>query len=324
MNADEIIKGLFGDSISNISINMININSSSKEGTNDGKFPSCNDFIKACNEYHLSLLTKLNSEKEKSKETDPLEFADKLFTPIWLSPSSMKSRTHPLDFDGNHVTEKATQKIGTYSTKQVVVNYDASDICAALASKIKFYSEEGKKPELLVPEEGYTVKQVDRSIERGMCNSVGLKTTDFIRYITRYKRGDGKTVVSLICGDYQFLSGSLDIFKRMFTLVDVIKSSQRNKKRNGVDLSDKNISIAAKEDDVYDAASVSFARLMGGAIFLHDHLCVLRDIYGVKKLLAFDTSSEKKSNPIPIQTVIDDYSRIKKYYTLLNSLKMIS
>lgn len=327
MSSEDTIKALFGDVAKNINIGMINVNSYPSEGTNDTRFPNCSAFLKASADYVPRLLENFNDEKEKFKETDPLVIADKIFTPIWFSPSSMKSRTHPIPFDGDHRTEKKVASIGTYSSKQVFVNYENTGLCAALASKVKYSSKEGSKPELLVLEDsGYGAKEVDYCYERGICNTVGIKTSDYCRYLTKYKNSDGKTVVSLICGDYDFVSGPVSIFKNIFTHVETIKAHQRNKKRNGLDLADKSISFGVKKNetgDPIDTASVALSRLIGGSIITHDYLCVLRDIFKVKKLMAFDTEGANKVVPINIQSVIDDYSRIKKYYAMVNALKMI-
>ncbi len=322
MTSEEILKSFFGKTVKDLRVSMINVNEHFNEGVEDCSMPSTTKFLDLCVKFYPTLLKNYREDTAKVKG-DANIIADRIFMPCWFSPSSSKKKQHPKDFEGDHESDKLCKEFGLYATHQIFAMLDNPTLCAALASKLKFDSLGIKSPELIVSEDGFTAKEVGYVIERGACNAVGVKTADACRYVAMYQCGN-KAGVSLICGSPSFLSGSIDIFKSVFSHVDILKSIQKNKKRNGIDLEEVSIGFVAKEKtDQTKASSVAIARLLGGAIYTHDHLCVLKNIYGVKKLISIDKSSRTEMSKVDIDKVIEEYARIKKYYYSAKALNAI-
>lgn len=322
MNADEIMTDLTGCTVNDLKISLININSSPDEGVETTGMPTCLAFMEACWNYYPSLIKSYKLEIDKNKQENVA--TNKIFVPPWISPSSNKHNKNPIDFHGHHDSEQALYKLGAYATHQMLPIYTNTNMVAALASKKKYASIESTEPELLVPESGYTLNEVQYCIQRGMCNEIGLKSSDYCRYIAKYKYDDFKTGVVFICGDYDFLTGSSNIFNRLFSYVDILKKQEsKYKTKTNIKFEDEILINQKEENNAKHRASISFARLIGGSILVHDLLVILRDIYKVKKIVTFDISNESKFFTISIQSLINDYQRIKQYYALNKALKFI-
>lgn len=312
--AEQVMLDTIGDKAGNISINMINVNSSSLQGTDDTNI-SCIKFINACDNYHTELMKVYREDSKKGKQ----DF-DKYFVPMWFSPSSFKSLTHPIAFGGNVTVEKSAKELNLYASHQILPVWDNSNICSVLASKICFDSMGVDAPTTFGPlDEGYGTKETEYCKNRGLFLENGVKSKDSIRFIASYKTSSNKSVISLICGSHNFLRGSSDIFKSLKEYSDFLKVNQENKKRQGIDLAD--VSISKKTDG--ENYSIAFSRLIGGAIYTHDYLCILKNIYGVKSIMSIDNTLKIKTKKIKIDEVITDLAQVKKYYALNKALNFI-
>jgi hypothetical protein len=321
MNAEQIVQNCIGQPCKNIRLSMVNINSLPTEGSNEKSQPMCSQFVDQASKFFPSIVKNFAEEKSKKGENH-LDVAERFFVPFWLSPSSVKMRQHPLDFGGDHTSEKLYKSLGMYGTHQMFPVWNNTNLCPALASKKKFDSVGIAAPKLLIPEEGYGAKEVEFCVERGICNTVGVTTSDYCRWVASYKAAGNKYNVALICGDIDFVGGSGAIFKRMFSHIEMLKENQENKRFNGITLPDVSINFSSEENDA-KANGVAVSRLLGGSILLHDYLCVLRDVFGVKKLVEFDVASKEGIKSVSITSVIDDYAKVKKYLTLAKALKLI-
>jgi hypothetical protein len=322
MNAEQIVQNCIGQPCKNIRVSMVNINSLPMEGNSEKSQPSCKHFVDYSSKLFPSIVKNFADECSKKKNEAKLDVAERFFVPFWFSPSSVKMRQHPLDFGGDHTSEVLYKNLGMYGTHQMFPIWNNVNLCPALASKKKFDSVGVNNAKLLIPEEGYGAKEVEYCVERGICNKVGATTTDYCRWVATYKSNNGKYNVSLLCGDMDFIGGSGAIFKSLFSHVDILKQAQENKRFNGITLPDVSVNHVV-ENDATKSSGIAAARLLGGAVMMHDYLCVLRDIFGVKKLVEFDVANKDEIKSVSISTVIDDYAKVKKYYVLNTALKLI-
>jgi len=321
---EELVRNVCGAPVRDLRISMINVNSNINEGVEESSMSSTQKFLEQCEQFHPTLLK--NYREDQNLNKDALAFADKVFMPLWFSPSSSNKKTHPKDFEGDHRSDKLCKEMGLFATHQTFATFDNATFCAALGSKRKYDSLGTKQPELMVEEEGFTAKEASYAVERGACTTVGIKTGDSLRYIVPYKCSGGKIGVSLICGSHDFLSGSLDMLKNLNTHFNIMKAQQQNKNRNGVDIVEASIGFVGKEKkDQLKMSSVLAARLLGGSVYTYDHLCILRDIYGAKKCCAYDRSAKKEMSFVDIDQLIAEYGAMKRYYVfcrMTNSIKI--
>jgi len=321
MTAEKYVSNVFGTSCKNLKLNLINVNSNPTEG-NTEKGQNVVTFIENMAAFFPNIVKNYNDDMKQHKPEEKMEVAERFFVPFWFSPTSSKNRQHPIDFGGDHNSESLYKDIDTLATHQMfAILWNNTHLCAALASKKKYDSLGTVSPKLLIPEEGYSSKEVEYAIERGVCNTVGLQTTESCRWIGIHQAADKKYNATMICGDNTFLSGSCQIFKTLFDHIDIIKTRQNNK-FNGIKLADVSIN-STNIDDKVKQSSLVIARLLGGSIFLHDYLCVLRDIFNVKKLVEIDTTIKNEQKVVSIDIVINDFAKVKKYVSIAKALKTI-
>jgi hypothetical protein len=323
-SSEEVICGFLGKSVNDLRISMINVNTDVHYGVEEGSMSSTKKFLQQVAEFHPNLMKSYRDEV-KALPNAKKAIADKIFMPLWFDISASKKKSHPKDFDGHFSSGKECSALGLYATHQVFPVFDNATCCAALGSKLKYTSIQSGHPELLISEDGFSSEEASRVIDRGGCHTVGIKTNEYCRYLTTYQCDDKKTGVSLICGTHSFLGGSIDIFRELFTNIDILKSHQKNKKRNGIDIEEVAVFSSEKNLDTQGKIkSVAIARILGGAIYVHDHLCMLKSVYNVKKLISIDSSNDQEHQTVSIDSVINDFARIKKYYVMAKALNAIN
>lgn len=329
LTAEDVVNGFIGQTAKTLKLTVINVNSDPTEGSkNDKKGGNCIEFIDNCLKFFPEIQKNINKEADTRQSRADKVLAEKFHVPFLFSPSSFKMLRNPIDFGGDHTSEALYTQLGMYATHQLIPVWSNTNLCPLFASKRMFDFTQVKQPKVLIPEEGFGAREIEYSIERGVCNSVGVKSADSCRYIASHKIEGGKQNVVMICGDHSFLGGQSTIFKRLFESIEAIRKHQHGNKFNGISLSD--VSVHSTDDDdsdvskrVINANSIAIARLLGGSIITHDYLMILRDIYGVKKLMSFDVSSKEERSAISIDVVIRDFAIVKKYALMSRALKTI-
>jgi hypothetical protein len=107
-------------------------------------------------------------------------------------------------------------------------------------------------------------------------------------------------------------------------MVHILREEVKGDQYKGINLSNVNIGqMLDKDASDADKATVSFARLIGGSILVHNLLMVMRNIYGVKNILQFDVSKTDEVLITNIKDVIDDYARVAEYFVMADTLGAI-
>lgn len=320
MSSTKVVKEVFGKRAKDLDITMINVNANPQYGNDaDGtRVPKCKDLIDHATGLYPSLCKAYKDRMSKKRSSK--NAADEVFSSVWFSPSScQKLPGHPLPFGGDHRTESMFNKIGVYSTTQMFAAYTDSCVHAVLASK-NWFDSKARTSDLLSTTAGLSEKDTEYATSRGAVNVVGDQTPESIRYMAKYERNDGRTGVSLICGSSEFLSGYVSIAPAIEACVGNLREYIKNDQYKGINL--KSISAGSTSEEPDAASSIALSRLLAGSIITHDHLTVLKNVFGVNEIIDFDGDGETLKK-ISIDGVIEDYAKVKKYYAMASALNAI-
>jgi len=320
--SEKILKHKIGATTKEMTLTMINVNHDPIpfNDIEDIEIDSIDYLDKSINLFH-----EIRNEIEKTGNSK--KNVDDILVPFWFSPNgSSKLFGSRKPFKGNTRTQELYDSMNIYSSRQLFARWLSSDICAALDSKIRYDSLGIDDPEPLIGG-GYENSHVEYCKKRGICIEVGRKSNEICRYMTSYKMENGKNNIIFICGDKDFIGGSVDIFNKINIYSKSIQSYQKNDIRKGINLEPVSINNAVLfSDNDIDAfkknMTLSIVRLLSGACILHDYLCLIRDYYGVNKLI--NTSVNSEYTGIDINEIIEDYSKVKKYSVTARALSAIA
>lgn len=319
------IRKLFGKSVQELKFSLLNFNSIPTIGVKDEEqlTPNCSEYLLHCMGLYPSIAKAFKDRYDKQSNVDTLTIADEMFTPVWISPTSSKKLTHPKRFGGDHRTESQFNKIGVYATSQAFAKYTNGNLCAALASKMKFDSSKTNLSDPVISPIHVSNSEIEYIIERGISNNIGEKSNDILRYIAMYEKSNGKLGVSLISGDYDFVMGYVNISRRIEEHTNALRDFVKNKDQyKGVHLSRVEIGNIANNDPEKEH-SIALSRIIAGAILVSDHLKILKNVYGVKNICQFDLARSEELIPVPVDEVINNYHPIKEYFAMTMALNAI-
>lgn len=321
----QIRKVFLNKDVKDIRITVLNFNCSQKVGTDKSNAPNCLDYVDYANDVFPTIANTYSERLRKEKNSDPLKIADSVLSPVWISPSSSVKLLNPKPFSGDPRSEAAYKKLGIYETQQLLARYSNGVVCAALASKLKYDSKGTEKIDYLVDPDAPVSKDTQYVLERGLANYVDERTSDFVRYIASYTRGDGKTGFTVISGDHTFVGGSVDITRLISKHVGELRQDVKTDKYKGISID--SIPLGTLSESISGQSSVALCRALAGSILVADHLKLLKAFYGVTELFEIDNSRDNGSNKIatmvPIDDVIADYQKIKQYAVMAKTLNAI-
>lgn len=325
----DLLKRKIGSSHKEMDITMFNINSNPIHHDDCPSYPTTHiEYLDTSMEFFGKLRKQLRMTPEENR--------DSVVVPFWLSPNGSRMLFGSTKlFNGDTYSEKEYKNMHLYTTNQILARWSSSDICASLDSKL-FYDELGTNPPETLIGGGYHDENIQYCKSRGIFIETGNKTQEICRYMATYKMKNGKNNVVFICGDRDFVGGSIDIFKAVNIASESLMAYNDNTLRKGINLSlgsinntIKNpynetfkISPEADHNFMHVYLSTQISLLLSGACMLHDYLCILRDFFGVESLI--ETSIGRVYNKIDINDIIDDYAKVKKYTVVARSLSAIA
>jgi hypothetical protein len=324
ITAETAITRLYGTSVNNLAITMTNVNCNPSFGSDNSSTPTCIEYINQCLRLYPSLLKSYNDRKQKQKDVDTLDIADEIFVPVWISPSTVHTLKYPKEFGGDHRTESLFEKIGVYSTEQILPKYTNGNLCTALSNKIKF-SSIGASPttDKVLQKYSPTNTDVEYMVGRGILSNAKNDSDEYIRYIAMYQRSNNKIGVNIFSGCLPLMTGVSAIFSTIQQLIEKIRECKPDTNYKGITLA--SIQAGAKPDVVnsYEYNSIYLTRLIAGSILIHDQLLMLRTVYGIKNVLQYDCSQSQDLIKISIDEVVNMYKPIKEYFVMAKCLNQI-
>ena len=324
MDIEKDIKKVFGVSAAEIALSVINVSCTATFKKDIDIETNMKDQINMALRLYPTLIKTYHDRKDK-EDTDA-KARDEVFTPLFFSPDSHIKLSHPKPWVGDFRTEAKVKELGLYSTDQMFAKYSNGILGAFLASKYRYNSNKSRNRNLIVDVENISASDSKYVIGRGACSVIGGDSIDSIRYICQYNYKD-KQGFSLISGNADFISGIDEVLSNMSFLVNKLKSEQDTYK-GMVFTQNTNMYYSSPIQENAESLSpehysTMLGRLMIGSIITHDHLWVLKNIFGVEKIFELDDGASKPIKKISIDDVISQYTLAKKYVMSLVGLGLI-
>jgi len=323
MDIEKDIKTVFGVGANDIALSLLNISTNASFEKENAIEIAMKDQINMALRLYPTLIKTFNDRKDK----DDLETArDEVFTPILFSPDSHVKLSHPKPWQGDFRTEAKMKELSIYSTDQIFPKYSNGILGSLLASKYKYNSNRNKNRNLLVSVDNVSASDTKYVLSRGACSGIGADSDDSVRYICQYKFKN-KSGFSLISGCSMFISGIDEILTNIVEGISSLKSDNEHF-RGIVFPKTVNMFYSAPIDKEAQALTkehiaTMVGRLMIGSIMVHDHLWVLKNIFGVEKIFELDDAGPKAIKKIAIDDVIKQFSLAKKHVMTIMGLGLV-
>lgn len=246
--------------------------------------------------------------------------------PLWYTTNSFKEIMMPVNFDGpTEVSKYLYQSTDSffYASHQIIRRWDSAIICAILGSKKPWRSKQNsKKNETLIDSSLSSASDVEYLKSRGAISEFGNNSSEYVRWIVPYKTATGQNAFIFISGDMIFLNGSVDLIPQFKSLISY-KLKKQDNTNSAVELIDNTDIFTDPTGLELIGNEISTIRLISASVVVHDYLCYLKNKEGIEDVIEVDYASDQKFKYVNINDVINMYSKIKKYLTVLDAYSLI-
>jgi len=248
--------------------------------------------------------------------------------PMWFNLNRWTEVPKPVAFEGNVDAAKLLQSDTQhrveyfYAAHQIIRKWDSPTICAILGSKKLWNSKGDRKTKNLIDTSVCSTSDVEYLRERGAITEFGEKSNEFVRWVVPYTTPSGKNAFILISGDNDFLNGSVDIIPQ-FKFLTSFKLRKQQEENTHVELTSEACIYHDPQDLNLIGQEIGVVRYLVGAILTHDYMQFLKKKMNVTTAIEIDSATKGTFKKVSIDDIINNYSKVKKFLTVLNAYKFI-